>query len=284
MDLPNVFDHADFRRYLDEWFRARKVANPRFSHRAFARRVGSNDPSVLVNVIAGRRRLADDRVESFVTTLGLDGDAAEYFRLLVAFGQADQRADRERAWASIALLRSRLREPEIDSSRFLYLSNRIYTAIQALAQCVGFRDDPAWVARQLRPPVSEAEAADALGLLERLGFLERRGDTLFPAEPLVRTSETVATLGSFGYQVQNHTLAGEVLERLWDPEGPYAETAFLGLTLAVPDSRIQDLRRLLWEAQLNIMHQCEAWGPAHDRVVQVNIQMFPVSETTKATD
>jgi uncharacterized protein (TIGR02147 family) len=279
-ELPNVFDHADHRTFLQTWFQAKKDVNPSFSHRAFARRLGSTNPSLLVNILSGRRRISPDQLEAFVRVVGLEGPAAEYFRLLVRFGQAEDADERHRAWAAITELRSRLQAPEIDSSRFLYLSDRLYPAVLELSRCVGFRADPAWIAARLTPPVPTERAAEALALLERLGFLVREGDRLVPAEPVVRTSANVARLGSFGYHRQTNELVGELLDRVWDPEAGIAdETAFLGLTLAVPQERLADLRRLLWEAQLQIAHQCEAWD-APDRVVQVTIQMYPVSTRT----
>ncbi|MEQ1506863.1 MAG: TIGR02147 family protein [Myxococcota bacterium] len=278
MDLPNVFDHADFRRYLTAWFAAKKNANPRFSHRAFARKLGSSDPSLLLNVINGRRSLTDDRLEPFTAALGLDGDAAAYFRLLVRFGQAERPDERERVYAEIAVLRTRLQGPEIDSSRFLFASDRLIPAVAALAECDGFDPDPAAIARRLHATVEQAD--HALALLLRLGFLVRDGDRIVPAEPVVRTNERVAHLGSFGYHTQNLRLAAEQLDRLWDVDSGTAEhTAFLGLTLSVPHERLRDLRKLLWEAHLKVLHEVETWTH-RDQVVQVNIQMFPVSEIT----
>ncbi|MEZ4240562.1 MAG: TIGR02147 family protein [Myxococcota bacterium] len=277
----NVFDYGDFRTYLNDWFAAKKEANPRYSHRLFARRVGSSNPSLLVNITSGRRNLTPDLVDAFVSALGLEDDAATYFRLLVRFGQATDAEDRERAWGGITELRSRLRDPEVDSSRFLYLSDRIYPAIVALAQCAGFRPDPAWVAAQLRPPIPVERAEEALGFLQRIGFLVPEGDTLVPAEPVLHTTPNVALLGSYGYHKQTHDLAGALMERLWEQgSGVAAETAFLGLTVAVPEERLGELRRLLWEAQVQVAHQARAWQDESDRVVQVTIQMYPVSART----
>lgn len=279
MDLPNVFDHADFRRYLKAWFEAKKLANHRFSHRVVGRLLGSSDPSALINVITGRRRIAEERVDAFVEVLGLEDHAATYFRLLVRFGQAERPDERDRVWAEIANLRSRLQAPELDSRQFLYASNRLYPAVKALADCDGFRAEPPFVAAALE--VSEPEAADALDTLFRLGFLVRDPTgAVRPAEPVVHTAQQVAELGSYGYHRQNHRLAGEVLDRLWDADGVVqAETAFLGLTLAVPEERLADLRRLLWEAQLRVLHECNTWTGS-DRVVQISLQMFPVSRRT----
>jgi uncharacterized protein (TIGR02147 family) len=279
---PDVFEHADFRRYLEDWFKARKARSPQFSHRAFARKLGTSDPSVLLNIIHGRRRLSAELLAQFVRVLDLDEEEARYFRLLVQFAQAGDASERERSWAAIAETRSRLQVPEIDSARFLYLSDRVYPTIRALAQCAGFRADPHWIASQLTPPVNVAQATEALALLERLGFLVRDGDALLPADPVVRTDETVPALASGGYHMQNHQLAGVVLEHLWDEDASDEETAFLGLTLAIPQDKLTEVRRMLWEAQLQVLHRCKEWGSERDRVYQLNLQLFPVSARTRS--
>jgi uncharacterized protein (TIGR02147 family) len=281
MIQPNVFEHADFRRYLEEWFKARKARYPQFSHRAFARKIGSSNPSVLLNIIHGRRRLSAEQLSSFLHVLELEEEETAYFKLLVQFAQAEDGVERERSWAAIAEMRSRHQVPEIDSARFLYLSDRIYPTIRALTQCAGFRADPDWIVTQLTPPVTVAQATEALALLMRLGFLVREGEQLVPAEAVVRTDETVPALASGGYHLQNHQLAGVVLERLWDEDASDEETAFLGLTLAIPQDKLTEVRRMLWEAQLQVLHRCKEWGDERDRVYQLNLQLFPVSVRTR---
>ena len=58
-ERPSVFASLDHRQYLADWFAWKKEANPRFSHRAFARMAGQKSPSLALSVIAGRRNLTD---------------------------------------------------------------------------------------------------------------------------------------------------------------------------------------------------------------------------------
>ena len=51
MSSPDIFDYADHVRFLEDWYQARKDANPRFSHRALARKLHSSDPSAFLNVL-----------------------------------------------------------------------------------------------------------------------------------------------------------------------------------------------------------------------------------------
>src|SRR5690349_8932600 len=56
----DVFDYGNFREYLVDWFEAAQRLDSRVSHRWFAQRLGSSNPSVLHNVISGRRSLTDE--------------------------------------------------------------------------------------------------------------------------------------------------------------------------------------------------------------------------------
>ncbi len=283
MDELDIFTYTDFRDYLRDWYRKRKERNPRFSHRMFARRLSSSDPSVLTNLISGRRRLTESRLGPFITALGLEGAPAEYFRLLVRLGQSEPGEDRERAWAALAQFRIHRDGPSVDRDQFCYLSSWHYAAVRTLAECEHFRPDPAWIAESLRPRIEVEQAAEALTLLERLGYLVWRGERLLPADPVLHSSEIVGRLGSYGYHRDSHRIAGDVMHRLLQRQVA-DETAFIGFTLAIPEHRLAELRTLLWEAQLQVLHRCEAWEGPRDRIAQVCIQMFPLSTSIHADE
>ena len=117
----DVFDYGNFREYLADWLEAARGVDPRVSHRWFAKRLGSANPSVLLNVISGRRSLSDDRVDDYVEVLGLTGVDADYFRALVAFAQAPNRAAADAAFATLAELRTRRRAPGVPGDAFDFL-------------------------------------------------------------------------------------------------------------------------------------------------------------------
>ncbi|MEQ1504074.1 MAG: TIGR02147 family protein, partial [Myxococcota bacterium] len=81
--LPSPFAYLDYRRYLADWFAAKKELNPRFSHRMFARLAGQKNPSLLHHVIEGRRNLTHETTDGFVRGLGLSAAEGQFFRLLV---------------------------------------------------------------------------------------------------------------------------------------------------------------------------------------------------------
>jgi uncharacterized protein (TIGR02147 family) len=282
MQTPDLYEYADYRRYLSDWFEARKAADPDCSHRWFARRLNVTDPSVLHNILSHRRRLTNDRIDAFAKALELAGDDAAYFRALVEFGQAKNADTRNKAFGVLAELRSRHLPPEVDPARFSFLHSWVVPAIRELARLPHFREDAAWIATQLDPPVTAVEAARALALVERLGFLRREEGKLVAADPMLRTTETVATLASYPYHRDAHTLGARALQRVHDSgQRATSETGFVGCTLSVPNSRLPELRAQLYEMASKLAHLTENWADEADRVVQVSINLFPV---TRAPD
>ena len=57
MTWPDVHNYLDYRIFLSDWLQWKKEASPRFSHRGFVRRVGQKSPSLLVDIVAGRRSM-----------------------------------------------------------------------------------------------------------------------------------------------------------------------------------------------------------------------------------
>ncbi len=290
---PSVFDYADFRIYLGHWFDYKKRVNPRFSHRLFARLVGTRDPSVLAHVIAGRRDLPGPRVAEFCRVMELDETEAVYFGLLVRLGQARDDDERRRAWAAMANVRAELRGPTsnaVHSRRSWVLS-----AIGVLAECPGFRSDPVWIAETLDPPISAQEAAEALERMREVGLLVETPAGLRPADATRQSEPQTAIPFDETVQIESHRLLVRTVDRIQneDPQLLW-DTAFLHFSVAIPAGRVREFREVLFELQNQAMFAAEALGaritaegplappreselPDADRVYFVNVTAFPVS-------
>src|SRR5258706_16181048 len=97
----SVYDFLDYRAYLRAYYEAAKRTRPSFSFRLFSKLAGLRSPNFLKLVIDGERNLGADSVGRFNQALGLEGADAEFFADLVAFGQEQTLADKNRAIESI---------------------------------------------------------------------------------------------------------------------------------------------------------------------------------------
>ena len=145
---PDIFEYLDYRAFLRDWFEARKAANPRYSHRLFARLAKQKSPSLLLHVMEGRRNLTAATRESFLLALKLDEGGARFFRDLVDLDQATTDSDKEAAWTRIRATRRFRESRRIEGAAYDCLSHWYYAAIHELANCPGFHGEPAWVARR----------------------------------------------------------------------------------------------------------------------------------------
>lgn len=270
--LPSPYDYLDYRRYLADWFQAKKVANPRFSHRLFARKAGQKNPSLLHHVMEGRRNLTEATTEAFVTALGLRAGEAQFFGLLIALDQAKHADARNEAWEQISATRRFREARRIDHSAFEYLSNWALPAVRELARRSDFRADPAWIGDQLRPRITPAEAAKALEVLQALGLLiEDEGDWV-TAEASVATPPEITRLAVLNYHRGMLERASEAIERF-----PGTERHLIAVTVGMPESLLPTLKAEANAFLERMMHLCDSATEDTDRIMQMNLQIFPLS-------
>jgi len=279
MDAPDLHRYLDYRSFLADWFAWKKVVNPRFSHRAFVRRAGQKSPSLLADVIARRRNLTTSGAEGFVRALRLSAAEARFFRLLVDLDQASTPPEKNEAWGQIAASRRFREAHQVEGDGMRYLSTWYIPVIRELARRDDFRDDPAWVARQLRPRIKAKQAADALSLLFDLDLLTRNDDgRVVQAQGTVATPREVAGLAATNY---HHGM----LERAHEAIGTIAahERHFLAVTVTAPESLLPTLKDELNAVQDRVLDLCASAEAPTGAVMQFHFHFFPLSHAGEAS-
>lgn len=270
--LPDVFGYLDFRAYLRDWFDAKKLNNPRFSHRLFARKAGQRLPSAMLQVMEGRRNLTPASADGVVVALGLDAEESEFFQALVRMVCADDLALRDRAMEQVRATRRFREARRLDSSAIEYLSRWYLPAIRELAACDAFRPDPEWIAGALTPPIRIDQAQDALDLLFELGLLRKEADgRVRPAEASVVTPHEIAGLAVRQYHLGMIDRARDALAY------PASDRHLCGVTVAIPDAMIPRLKKELDAFQERILELCDGASGDRSVVVQCNLQLVPLS-------
>ena len=160
----------------------------------------------------------------------------------------------------------------LESAQAEYHSHWYLPAIRELVRRAEFSDDPKWIAKQLQPPISAAQAKRALELLRKLGLLEQAQDGR-----LVQTSEVITTgPGPLGHHIFNYhhmmlERAAEALDSL-----PREERDVSCLTLCVSEAKLSDLKERVRSFRQELLRTAEL-DNSPERVVQINFQVFPLS-------
>lgn len=268
----SVFEYTDFRKYLADHYAAEKARRPSFSYRAFARRAGFSSPNFLKLVIDGMRNLGKESVPSFTKALGLAGEEAKFFADLVAFGQAPNIEEKNRYFERIAASRRFRAARRIDGALFDYLSHWWTPAIREMAGRVDFRDDPTWIARELRPRIKPAEAKRALKTLVTLGLLvkDARGQ-LVRGEPTLTTGHEVRSVAVVNYHRQMLERAAEAIEAQ-----PSSRREFAAVTVCIRADTVPDLKARVQRFCEEVLERCDRDGEP-EVVYQVNVQLFALA-------
>jgi uncharacterized protein (TIGR02147 family) len=272
---PDLFTYLDYRAFIRDWFEARKAVDPALTHRSFVQAAGMRSPSVLINVIDGKRNLSAESTEAFAAALGLDDDERSYFRALVSFGQATTDEERNDALAVVSAERRFRSAHRLEGEAFRFLSHWYLPAVHQLANRSDFRADPTWIAAHLRPRISEVEAAQALETLRALGLLAPTADgELVPADKSIVTARELEHLAACNYH-------REMTQRAYDGVAAFepSERHLLGVTIAVPNSLVAQIKQELNRFQARILDLADAADGPADRVFQVNLQFVPLSDS-----
>jgi uncharacterized protein (TIGR02147 family) len=140
---------------------------------------------------------------------------------------------------------------------------------------VDFDPDPRWIARTLLPSISPAQARQALEVLLSLGLVRRdeQSGRYQQVEPLVESPA-----GPLGHHmVRFHrammALAADALDHV-----PRDEREIASLTMCLSEAQLSDLKAELEALRRDLLVRYATPADA-TRVVQLNLQMFPLSRT-----
>jgi uncharacterized protein (TIGR02147 family) len=162
-----LLEADSYRTYLSEELSRRMKSNPRYSQRAFARQLGMS-PGELSEVLKGKRKLSLKSALRVARVMSLGPLETKHLLLLTQIEKS-----RELGEDSPLPL---LDEPPLAPRRlsmdiYHIVSDWFCFAILNLADCEGFNEEPAWIARRLG--ISQHQAELALERLERAGLMKR---------------------------------------------------------------------------------------------------------------
>lgn len=276
MEKPDLYRYLDFRAYLRDWFAHRCHIDPKFSRRQFARLAGKRSPGLLSTVMEGDRRLTPPMVRAFASAMDLGGEESSFFAALVQLDQAATTQARNEAWNRVSASKAFREARPLQGASVEYLSHWWYPVVRELAHRADFRPDPAWIAKRIRPTITEAQARHALEALRTLGLLAgRRDGSMVPADGLVTTPHEVEGLAAHNYHRGMLERAIEAIDR-FEPEQRHMVAA----TVPIPSSLLPAIKHEINALQQRVLDMSEQHVEHTEQVVQVHLVLFPLSDDT----
>jgi len=235
---------------------------------------GSTSPNFL-QLIRDRKLNISARFLSILSqSLKLSKKEEEYLDTIVAFDHAKTHDEKDRFFRRILQIRGFNNAIELQKEQYDFLSHWYIPVIRELVICKDYPDDPQWIADRIVPEITVAQVKKGIALLQML-------DLIAPCEPghpwkqthrTISTPSEVLSVAVTKYHLHTIELGKEALERFGAKERDIRS-----VTIGLPKDKIDGIKSRIesfWSELLAYANEQENV----EQVVQVNIQMFPMSK------
>jgi uncharacterized protein (TIGR02147 family) len=269
--MIDLFQYTDYRKYLRDYYEARRASQKEFTHRYIAQAVGFKSTGTFAQILQGKTNISPHTVAHFVRFLELKKDEADFFELLVLFSQSKGHAEKKRHFEKI-LSFPKANLKQVDSTQYAYYEKWYFSVIREVLAFYPFVDDYRELGRMLTPPISTSEAQKAIRLLEELKLIRKNEAGIFEkTDPIITSGYDTRSLAVNQFIVETLDLAKVALDQF-----PRDERSLSALTLSMPEegyALIEEKVKAFRRELLELARSCT--DPK--RVIQVNFQIFPVT-------
>ena len=268
---PDVLQYTNYRVYLRDYYEFKKKTVPVFSLRFFAEKAGLSSHAHLKLTIDGKRNITKNTVVKLIHGLGLDGQRAAYFEILVFFNQAQTDADKQVYYAQLLKASPRSKLHKMEKAQFRIFREWHHSAILEMVALKDFRPIPDWISKRLGGLITPAQVTESLKLLVELGLLVKTANGYRQRDPLITTDDEVQDLMVKMYHLQMLKLSADMLSAL---PGPQRDVS--ALTFSIKREDFPNLKKHLQLMRKELLDFSAKAGEGED-VVQINIQLYPLT-------
>jgi uncharacterized protein (TIGR02147 family) len=269
---PKVQDYLDYRAFLNDFYEWKRVADPEFTQRVFAREIGlpASGSSMLPAILKGKRNLSQSLRVKFARALSLPERSSRYFDLLVQFNQAKGMEEKNHFFSQLSRFHAS-KAHVLQESQFEYFSRWHYSAVRTYFLMETRERDPSRIAAKLFPEVSAEKVAEAIKVLLELGLIKKTVNGYTVTEKHLTTPPDVRAEAARKHVHELSRLSLEVLDR-----APPDLRQFNTLMFSVSPqgfTALKDRARSFLEEVREILDRDQG----EDRIYTLNLQLFPNS-------
>ncbi len=270
--MDSIFSYTDYRRYLLDYFQARKASNPRYSLRMLADRAGFKARDYLLRVMNGKRNLSPTGANQLCKLFRFSEKQSEYFHTLVLFNQAGTTLEKEELLVRLSTMQKYGKHQRLRSDQSEYLSAWYHSAIRSLLPVTDFGEDYDKIARLMDPPLTAKQVRDSVDLLLRLGLLQRGAKGRYAVTQMaLSTGDEVASVGVARF----HKATMDLAKRSIDKHSSAARD-ISGLTMSVSQSGFNRIKSEIRSFRKKIM-AIATNDSKEEMIYQLNLHLFPLT-------
>lgn len=270
-ELVNIYNYDDYRAYLREYYLVAKQANKEFSYRFFAK-IARVPPNYLKLIIDAKRNLTPSKTFQFAQTIGLSGNEAEFFRILVLFTQSKSLEEKNDYFQKLNTIRRTTCHTEIPEKTHEALSRWEYYAIREMVNLHEFKNDPKWISKRLKGMMKPKEVEAAIQTLLELHLLTRDDNgVLKQVDAILKTTDDTMDIA-----IQNFHRA--IIDRAKKAlDDAVTDREFRSMTVALSHNTLVELKEKIKAFQRELLAYIVSCEKDPSEVYQLNIQLFSLT-------
>lgn len=270
---PQILHYLDYRDFLRDYCAHRKTHDPEFSQRSLTREAGlpPSSSSLLPAVLKGRRKLSQNLRVRFGKAMRLSERDASYFDLLVQFNQAKGMAEKNFFFSQLSKFRSS-RASIVGGTQYRFFSKWYFSAVWNYFGIDQKTRHPGAIAANILPPITPAQAQEAIDLLLELGLIKKTASGYAVAERHIYTEKDVQAQAARQHIQELMAIAARVF-----PDLPPEQRQYNALMFSISRdgfAAIKDRIRSFQEELREIIDR----DRGEDRVYTLTLQLFPNSK------
>jgi uncharacterized protein (TIGR02147 family) len=259
--------------YLKRVYDSLKLLDADMTYKKFSELVGLGSSNAHL-VMNGKRELTLKAAEKIADALGLVRDQRRYFMLLAEYQRQRDPTERELIYRRLLNEKSKSLDNELSRKQLEFFGQWYHAAILELFRLPDAVDSPEWISSQLGPRLSATEIKHSLNLIKELGHLALNSATgkWQPTEELISTGDEIAGMAIYRFHQQMIDLAKIAMDEVEAEDREISALTFAanGAVRIAIKQRIVQFRKELLELAQTVSNP--------DQVIQINFQMFPVTD------
>jgi uncharacterized protein (TIGR02147 family) len=282
---PQVSEYLDYRQYLQDFYLYKRSQTQNqlrpYTYSVFAAAADIKSPNYLKMIIEGKRNLSEDMIAKFARALSLNKARANEFKLLVLFNQATDPSERNMLLKELSEVRveTKIKSGEIDQKSWDKLPSWVAWVVYAMIDQDGVSFKTEELKTMLRGKARADEIEQAIQSLINSGEVTKdEQGKLKKARQITDHAEDIPVALIRKLQAQLMLLG---LESIYE-DNP-TEREFGTLTMALTKSEFEEIRFKLRQMrkQLHKDNSIARMSAPGERVYQLNLQLFPVTNAKK---
>lgn len=256
----------DYRSFLKSEYERRSVRNPLYSLRAFARDL-TIAPSRLSEIFNQKSGLSRKTAEKLAFTMGFNPYEKEIFCTLVESQHARSHTRKEIAKQKLEKLQTDIKFEDLSMDTFRVISDWYHLAIVELTYLKNFQSHPAWIAKKLGIPHTQAKIA--IERLKKLNLLTETKQGKLRAKNEFNASPNGIPSGAI--KKSHQQLLEKALSALYGQ--PVEERDFSAMILSLDKRKLNEAKKWIKDFRRKFCKQTNS-APHRNGLYCLSIQFF----------